>query len=368
MSNTISSKDGPFAETGNSKFETDKLVISFISKGQLFHLLANPVPVSNLTIVMYMDSNFDQKLLANSMEQKLTKGLIVTIAVPNPTDKEPAAPCRNLGDQLMPFLENREKIEENREEIPEVLELIRSVLQVMGTVLMYCNMRDERKNPGAKKWKRGDEGIRSSGVGLSHIPHYVPKHSLSVESVVSAVPSRRMRTSKRTSNSSDRLTSNSDTGVVRPWKIPLFLLCPSQQEWKRGRAIIFIARSAGALTYVAVEQKASDYFHIIVIIAIVDDERSVATGGGLSLTDFYSLETWHTNSSDLNYSTDSQSFCLKSVELKRANPQKEERSKNKIQVLCCMKSGTEMKPTARNLITVKSKVRRISIMTVCCQL
>ncbi|KYN30877.1 hypothetical protein ALC56_14689 [Trachymyrmex septentrionalis] len=229
MSNTISSKDGPFAETGNSKFETDKLVM-YIHETSLYNKWANPDSISNLTTVMYMDSNFDQKLLA---EQKLTDEWAREVLYMK-------FYIRNLGDQLTPFLENREKIEENRENI-RLLRNFQCIERSVGLLIGWLHrMRDERKNPGAKKWKRGDEGTRG--------PHYVPRHSLSVESVVSAVPSRRMRTSKRTSNSSDRLTSNSDTGAVRPWKIPLFLLCPSQQEWRNGRGeeLLFLLRALRA--------------------------------------------------------------------------------------------------------------------------
>ncbi|KYM88566.1 hypothetical protein ALC53_03049 [Atta colombica] len=96
MSNTISSKDGPFAETGNSKFETDKLF--FISKGRLFHLLINFTFFYSIKEICYKSIIIELKKRMSYFDISISKErfLTVTIAVPNPTDREPAAPYRNM--------------------------------------------------------------------------------------------------------------------------------------------------------------------------------------------------------------------------------------------------------------------------------
>lgn len=119
-----------------------------------------------------------------------------------------------------------------------------------------CRTREKKTGKNEENgWYTGQRG-RSSPSFLP-APCCIPKHSFSVESVV---PSRGTRTSKRASNSSNRLTSNSNTGAVRAWKIPLvFRLHPSQQEWQtrewKREELLFLMRSLCKRreTYVVVE-------------------------------------------------------------------------------------------------------------------
>jgi len=96
---------------------------------------------------------------------------------------------------------------------------------------------------------RGEEMEGTPGYVSSTSPRCVPKHSLSVESIVSAVPSRGMRTSKRASNSSNRLTSNSDTQAqYERGKFHSYFASPftAGMEDERGEELLFLLRSLQA--------------------------------------------------------------------------------------------------------------------------